>query len=595
MVRSSGGDAGHRYIVEVRALRRLLPYFRRYAVAYAAGFVCLLGSNLLATLGPRFIQHAIDAVIATDWHAVRIAARTVAILALGGGVLRFGMRYLLNGASRRVETDLRDDLFVHLTSLSAAFFQRSPVGDLMARSTNDLLALRMVAGPAVMYLVDTTVRTLMIVPMMAAISPSLTLWALLPTLGLPIVMTVLGGEVHRRSLAVQDQFGDMSSFVQEHLAGVRVVRAYAQEAAETAKFGDFDLGYQRKNMALAQAQGVFNPLLSMLGGIGAIITLVIGGRNVIAGQITVGQFVAFGVYLATLIWPMIALGWAVSLLQRGDASTDRINALFAVTPDIADPPHPVPLPPTRGARSVTFDGVWFRYPGEHNPWALEAVSFTVAAGSVLGIVGGTGSGKSTIADLLVRTWDPERGRILLDGVDIRDLAVHELHNAIGIVPQETFLFSESVRDNVLLGSADAQLDKAARIAHLTEALADLPDGWDTLLGERGINLSGGQRQRAAIARALVRQPSVLVLDDALSAVDAETEADILTAFDATVDRWTRLIVSHRFSAVRRAQEIIVLDAGRIVERGRHDELVTLNGRYTALLMRQELEESLEAE
>ncbi|HEY4319587.1 MAG TPA: ABC transporter ATP-binding protein [Gemmatimonadales bacterium] len=595
MVRSSGGDAELRYIAVVRALRRLLPYFRRYAVAYAAGFVCLLGSNLLATLGPRFIQRAIDAVIATDWHGVRLAARTVAILALGGGVLRFGMRYLLNGASRRVETDLRDDLFVHLSGLSAAFFQRSPVGDLMARSTNDLLALRMVAGPAVMYLVDTTVRTLMIVPMMAAISPSLTLWALLPTLGLPVVMTVLGGEVHRRSLAVQDQFGDMSSFVQEHFAGVRVVRAYAQEAAETAKFGGFNQAYQQKNMALAQAQGVFNPLLSMLGGIGAIITLVIGGRSVIAGQITVGAFVAFGVYLATLIWPMIALGWAVSLLQRGDASTDRINVLFAVTPDIAEPSHPIPLPAAHGARSVTFDGVWFRYPGEQSPWALADVSFTVAAGSVLGIVGGTGSGKSTIADLLVRSWDPERGRILLDGIDIRDLAVNTLHEAIGIVPQETFLFSESVRDNVLLGSADRHLDEAARVAHLTEALADLPDGWDTLLGERGINLSGGQRQRAAIARALVRQPAVLVLDDALSAVDAETEADILAAFDATLERWTRLIVSHRFSAVRRAHEIIVLDGGRIVERGRHDELVTRNGRYTALLMRQELEESLDAE
>ena len=267
-------------------------------MAYAAGFACLFFSNLLATLGPRFIQRSIDSLIAVDWPAARMAAGWVAGLALAGGCLRFGMRYLLNGASRRVETDLRDDLFGHLIGLSAPFFQRLPVGDLMARATNDLLALRMVAGPAVMYLVDTTVRTIMIVPMMATISPSLTLWALLPTLGLPLVMTLLGGEVHRRSLAVQDQFGDISSFVQEHLAGVRVVRAYAQEEAETRTFHVLDAGYQQRNMSLARAQGVFNPLLSLLGGIGAIIALVVGGRSVIAGHISVGGFVAFGVYLA---------------------------------------------------------------------------------------------------------------------------------------------------------------------------------------------------------------------------------------------------------------------------------------------------------
>jgi ATP-binding cassette subfamily B multidrug efflux pump len=581
----------------MRALRRLLPYFKRYAAMYAVGFACLLGSNLFATLGPRFVQHAIDALIASRWTAARTAALWVATLALGGGVLRFGMRYLLNGASRRVETDLRDDLFTHLMDLSAAFFQRHPVGDLMARSSNDLLALRMVAGPAIMYLVDTTVRTIMIVPMMAAISPSLTLWALLPTLGLPIAMIGLGGVVHRRSLAVQDQFGDISAFVQEHLSGVRVVRAYAQEPAETKTFHALDRGYQDRNLALARAQAVFNPLLSVLGGAGAIVALVAGGRLVMSGRITTGAFVAFGVYLATLVWPMIALGWAISLLQRGDAATDRVDALLMVTPEIGDPTHANAFPDATAARSVTFDHVSFRYPGDPQaPWAVEDVSFEAPAGAVIGIVGATGSGKSTLVELLVRTYDVDRGRILVDGVDIRSVEVAALRRVVGVVPQETFLFSETLRENVLLGATDdGRLDAAADVAQLSEALPDLPHGWDTLLGERGINLSGGQRQRAAIARALVRDPAILVLDDALSAVDAHTEREILAALEAATSDRTRLIVSHRFSAVRHADLIIVLERGRIVERGTHDTLVAARGRYTELLMREEVEESLEVE
>jgi ATP-binding cassette subfamily B multidrug efflux pump len=581
----------------MRALRRLRKYFRRYALAYAIGFACLLGSNFLATLGPRFIQRGIDALIASDWHATRVAAWWVAGLALLGGSLRFGMRYLLNGASRRVETDLRDDLFSHLIGLSAGFFQHNPVGELMARATNDLLALRMVAGPAVMYLVDTSVRTIMIVPMMAAISPSLTFWALLPTLGLPLVMTLLGGEVHRRSLAVQDQFGEISSFVQEHLAGVRVVRAYAQETAETERFHALDAGYHERNMSLARTQGVFNPLLSLLGGTGAIVALVVGGRRVIDGTISVGAYVAFGVYLSTLVWPMIALGWAISLIQRGDAATDRIDALFGVTPDVNDPAQPEDLPADRAARGVEFRGVWFRYPGDESaPWALQDVSFSVLPGEVLGVVGATGSGKSTLVELLARTYDPARGAVTLDGHDLRKLRVDDVRRAVGVVPQETFLFSEPLRDNVLLGTPDhGQLAQAAEIAQLTDALPDLPNGWETMLGERGINLSGGQRQRAAIARALVRAPTVLVLDDALSAVDAQTEMKILAALERATNGQTRIIVSHRSSAVRGAHQILVLDEGRVVERGTHDELVAAQGRYTDLLMRQELEEELEVE
>ncbi|MES1259606.1 MAG: ABC transporter ATP-binding protein, partial [Gemmatimonadota bacterium] len=421
--------------------------------------------------------------------------------------------------------------------------------------------------------------------------------ALLPTLGLPLVMTFLGGEVHRRSLAVQDQFGDISSFVQEHLAGIRVVRAYAQEPAETRTFHALDRGYQDRNMALARTQAVFNPLLSLLAGSGAIIALVVGGRGVLAGQITVGGFVAFGVYLASLIWPMIALGWAVSLMQRGNAATDRIDSLFRVTPEVTDPAQPAAISADETAHSVRFEGVWFRYPGRDDaPWVLQDVSLEVPAGAVLGLVGATGSGKTTVIDLLVRTYDPDRGRILIDGVDIRTMRVDDVRRVVGMVPQETFLFSETLRENVLLGTPDdGRLDAAATVSQLAAALPDLPHGWDTLLGERGINLSGGQRQRAAIARALVRKPGILVLDDALSAVDAQTEREILTALEASTVGQTRIIVSHRFSAVRNADEIVVIEGGKLVERGTHDALVAAGGRYTELLMREEIEESLERE
>lgn len=381
--------------------------------------------------------------------------------------------------------------------------------------------------------------------------------------------------------------------MQEHLAGVRIVRAYAQESAETAIFHDLDHGYVQRNLSLARAQGIFHPLLTLLGGLGAVIAMIFGGRAVFAGTMTIGGFVAFGVYLATLVWPMIALGWAISLLQRGDAASDRVEALLQETAEIREPAQPTPLPPTSGPRRITFEGVWFRYPGAERDWVLRDVSFDLPAGKVLGIVGATGSGKTTIAELLLHSYDPDRGRILVDGVELRDLALGELRAAIGMVPQETFLFSDTLRDNVLLGSPDdGRLDEAARVSRLDLALPDLPNGWETMLGERGINLSGGQRQRAAIARALVRQPPVLVLDDALSAVDAQTEEEILHALrDAMVGR-TCLIISHRFSAVRDADEIIVLADSTIAERGTHAELMAKGGRYVALLSRQELEESL---
>jgi ATP-binding cassette, subfamily B, multidrug efflux pump len=579
-------------------LRSLLPYLRPYRWAYVLGLTLVVGSNFFAAIGPRFLQHGIDALrTGGQFHQVQVAVLLLLAVALIGGVARYGMRELLNSGSRRVETDLRDQLYVHLQEMSAEFYDRYPTGDVMARTTNDLLAVRMVAGPALMYLVDTTIRALLIAPAMVTISLRLTLLALIPLLGLPVAMVSLGRMIHQRSQAIQAQFSQLTSHAHENLSGVRVVRSYRQEEAEIGHFRELSQTYLARNLGLARVQGAFYPLLTLLGGASGLVVLYAGGRLVMSGAVSVGEFVAFGVYLAMLVWPMIALGWAVNLVQRGAASMGRINELFRETPAITSSPSPVPLPPAAGARAVEFRNVWFSYPGaRERGWVLQDVSFRVEAGASLAIVGPTGSGKTTLVDLIVRAYDPDRGTVLIEGVDLRRLTLEELRRAVAFVPQETFLFGETLRRNILLGAPDdGRLDQVAAVAQLTEALPALPDGYETLIGERGINLSGGQKQRAAIARALAQNPPIFVLDDALSAVDAHTEARILAGLrDALVGR-TSIIVSHRLAAVRDADWILVLDGGRIVEQGVHTDLLAAGGRYWELLRRQQMEEELEKE
>ena len=578
-------------------LRSLLPYLRPHRRTVGFGLVLVVISNLFNTLGPRFVQRAIDALHrGAPFGEVRQAILLLLAVALAGGIARYGMRELLNSGSRRVEYDLRNRLYAHIQRMSAAFYSRYATGDVMARTTNDLLAVRMVAGPALMYLVDTILRALLVVPIMIHISPALSAVALLPLLALPVVMVFFGHLIHVRSEAIQAQFATLTSHVHENLSGVRIVRAYRQEGAETEQFRRLNEEYAGKNLALARVQGMFHPLLGFLGGLGSVAVLYVGGRQVIAGQVSVGEFVAFGVYLTTLVWPMIALGWVVNLVQRGAAAMGRINALFAEQPAITEPADPLALPAAAGARSLAFDNVWFRYPGQDRGWALQEITFAVPAGGSLAIVGATGAGKTTLAELIVRAYDPDRGRVLIDGVDIRSLSLADLRRAVGFVPQETFLFSDTLRENVLLGAPDdGRLERASEIAQLTEALPSLPAGYDTMLGERGVNLSGGQKQRAAIARALAQDPAIFVLDDALSAVDANTEARILGALRGALAGRTSITISHRLAAVRDADLILVLEAGRIVERGTHAELIGAGGRYWELLRRQQLEEELEGD
>ena len=573
----------------MRELKPLGPYLKKYTGTYAAGLACVIGSNLLNTLAPKFLAQGIDALDGPD--PVRQARRAALLLvgaAVLGGLLRYGMRQLLNSVSRRVEFDLRNDLFSKLMALPASYYDRTPIGDLIARSTNDLLAARMVAGPALMYVIDTITRAIILLPAMVAVHPTLAGLALVPLLALPALEGWLGRRIHQRSLAIQDHFGVVSEFVRQHLTGVRIVRAYNQETPEAATFARLNREYAEKNFALARVQAALDPSLSLMGGLSSAIVLLVGGRLVMVGTISTGTFVSFFVYLALLIWPLVFLGWAINLGFRGSAAMSRINEVLRAPNPIADPPAPRRLPPHRTARAVRFEGVWFRYPeAPDRDWALQDVTIDVPAGQSLGVVGGTGAGKTALMELLVRLYDPDQGRITIDGVDIRQLTLRELRDAVGFVPQETFLFSDTLRANVLLGLPDeGRFERAARVAEL-----EVPA--DTMLGERGINLSGGQKQRAAIARALAKDPPIVVLDDAMSALDAQTEAAILNQLRGALVGKTCLVVSHRAAAVRLSHEIVVLDHGRIVERGTYDALQKREGRFADLVRAQVIETELE--
>ncbi len=566
----------------------------------ALGLTCVIGSSAAASVIPWLLRRAVDDLRAgAAPRALWLIAGAMIGTALVTGVLRFQMRNILNAISRLVEYDLRNAMFRHLVTLDAGYFGRNRTGDLMARLTNDLSAVRMVAGPAIMYLVNTIAGGIFALVFMLRISPHLTGVAVLPMALLPVVMAWLGSLIHRRFEAVQEHFGVMTTHAQENISGARIVRAFRQETAEETHFASLNDEYLRRNMGLARLYGLMSPGLQLLAGLGAVAVLAIGGTATLRNEISVGDFVAFGMYLAMLTWPLIALGWVINLFQRGAASMSRINEVLQATASVTSPMSPARLPAHTGrGRQLEFRDVGYHYPsaaGEPPRWVLRHISFTVPAGATVGMVGATGSGKSALMDLVPRFWNPQEGEILLDGVPIATLPLEALRATIGYVPQETVLFSDTIMANLTYGGNDTVAARgAAGVAQLDAAIVDLPDGYETMLGERGINLSGGQKQRAAIARALARDPQVVLLDDALSAVDTGTEAAILRGLREELTGRTALIASHRVSAVRDAAWIVVLDEGRIVEQGTHDALVAARGRYWQLLRRQQVSDELDA-
>jgi ATP-binding cassette subfamily B multidrug efflux pump len=603
-------------------LRTIIPYFRPYRKGVVAGLALVVVTNLFTVAGPYLIKLAIDGLDDPDVTMGRIStyALLIVVAALLGGAAKYGMRELLNGLSRRIECDLRNDFFAHLLRLDSGFYGRTRTGDLMAHATNDTQAVRMATGPAIMYAVNTFVSFLLTLAVMVGISPRLTVYALVPMVVLPPVVFWFARVIHQRFEQIQEQFSTLSTMVQENLTGMRIVRAYVQEESQAQHFDSLNLEYMERNMGLVKVAGLFHPILALFSGAAMVIVLWLGGLEAIAGRITTGDFVAFGIYVAYLIWPLIALGWVVNLFQRGAASMGRLNKIFETEPAVRAPENPVRLTEPRGA--VEFRNVSFRYPGTER-LVLEDVSFVAQPGQTLAVVGPTGSGKTTLVTLIPRIYDVTGGSVLVDGVDVRDLDPGELRLLIGMVPQDPFLFSATIEENIGLGldlgaeasaadvwaqgelrahsapegpleDPDEVVVEAARIAQLHASIEQFPKGWGTLLGERGVNLSGGQKQRTTLARAVARDPRILILDDALSAVDTHTEAYILDDLTRVMEGRTSFIISHRVSAVMNADLILVLDDGRIVERGRHADLMASGGTYAQLLHRQMLEQDIES-
>jgi ATP-binding cassette, subfamily B, multidrug efflux pump len=584
----------------MKNLRLAAPYYKPYWISFSVGLLIVVASSAITSVIPWLLRRAIDAISAGGpMRIIWQLSGLIVLAAVVGGAFRYGMRELINGVSRRIEYDLRNDLFTHLETLDAAYFAQTRTGDIMARLTNDLGAVRTAVGPAVMYLANTITGGLFALFFMLRIDVKLTLLALVPMLVLPVLTIRMGKAIHDRFEAVQEHFSTLTTRAQENLSGARIVRAYRQEAAEIARFGAINEEYLAINMSLVRLWGTLNPLFAFFGGLGAVIVLGVGGALAINGTISVGSFVAFGMYLTMLTWPMIALGWVVNLFQRGEASMGRLNEILRVGPTI-DGQAPVQhLPPSRTGRTIEFRNVGFHFPSDpagEPRWVLRNVSFTVPAGATLGVVGATGSGKSALIDLIPRMYDPQEGEILVDGVPTRNVPPEELRREIGFVPQESLLFSDTIGSNLSYGTDEpVSAEWAAAVAQLDQTIEEFPGRYETILGERGINLSGGQKQRAALARALARKPGIVLLDDALSAVDTHTEAEILRALREALSERTALIASHRISAIRDASWIIVLEKGALVEQGRHAELMALRGRYWSLLRRQQLLDAVESD
>jgi ATP-binding cassette, subfamily B, multidrug efflux pump len=576
-----------------KSFATLRPYIRRYRRNMSLGGLALICKDLAQVAQPLMIRYAIDSVSTPHTGSAArvflVYAAALVGLAIVKGIFQYWMRIILIGVSRDIEYDLRNDLFRHLTSLSPDYYARTRTGDIMARTTNDLNAVRMMLGPGVMYCFETSLTFVLAIFVMTRVDWRLAIYAILPAPAISCAVIFFGQAIHARFERIQAMFSDISSRVQENLSGVRMIRAFVQEEAELRRFADLNRQYIAQNLGLVRIQGVFEPLLEVLIGATFLVVLWCGGRDVLNHRISIGSFVMFNTYMGMLVWPMIALGWVVNLMQRGGASLGRINEIFHEVPSVTGVVEP---PAVQGA--IEFREVSVDY---GSSVALSGLSLQIAAGETVAIVGHTGSGKSTLVSLIPRLMDPTGGAVLVDGLDLRTVSPAALRRSIGFVPQETFLFSATIAENIAFGVEDATpegIRRAAEIAGLSADIEGFPAGYETIVGERGITLSGGQKQRTAIARAVLRDPRILILDDALSSVDTLTEERILTHLSGVMQGRTVILISHRVSTVQQAAKIVVLEKGRIVEQGSHAELIASGGYYADLHQKQMLEEELEA-
>jgi ATP-binding cassette subfamily B protein len=578
----------------MKVLRRLLPYLRRYPLQLYSGLGCIAAAVVAGLFSPLIIGRAVDAFVAAASPAslLRYALLLIGVTAVQG-VFSFGQRLILVSLSRKIEFDIRGQYFEHLERMPLSFYQVNHTGDLMARATNDLEAVRQLCGPAIMYSTSTFLTASGALFFMARIHGPLTLLSLAMMPLLALATKIIGQRIHHLFSRVQEQFSALSTRVHESLAGARVVRAHAREESEVEAFAATNAEYVRRSKQLIRWSAAFHPTLQLLVGVGFVAMLWFGGTLTWKGQITVGEFVSFNFFLSKLVWPMIAIGWVINLVQRGSASLNRIEEILVTEPEIRGGS----IQPAREIRgAVKMAGVSFTYRGGSAP-ALDGIDLELAPGDTLGIVGRTGSGKSTLLSLIPRLQDPPPERVFVDAVDVRSFPLEALRAATGVVPQEAFLFSTTIAENIGLGAVEPSreaIEMAAEVAGLSADLQSFPKGLETVVGERGLTLSGGQKQRVALARALIRDPRILLLDDCLSAVDADTEERILRNLRRIFVGRTVLVVSHRISAVRSADQIIVLDRGRILERGRHDQLMSRGGAYADLARRQRLEAELAA-